>query len=141
MHCASKMRFAKIEFILTAGASGAEEAAEKIGRVRVFFEENQPVILQTGHVQLKQATKRQFAWTIRQLINWGLKLDLKQLEEACFQARVLDAQGRGQQQPGGLYSSFPRCYGAPPALFDLYHGNVQTRIPSPLKDASQGNGQ
>lgn len=45
--------------------------------------------LQTGQVLLKQPTQRQFAKTTRQLLDWGLKVDLKQLEEAYFHTRVL----------------------------------------------------
>jgi len=45
--------------------------------------------LQTGQVLLKPPTKRQFARTTRQLLEWGLKVDLKQLEEAYFHTRVL----------------------------------------------------
>jgi AraC-like DNA-binding protein/ligand-binding sensor protein len=45
--------------------------------------------LQTGQVLLKQPTKRQFARTTKQLLEWGLKVDLKQLEEAYFHTRVL----------------------------------------------------
>jgi AraC-like DNA-binding protein len=45
--------------------------------------------LQTGQVLLKQPTQRQFARTTKQLLEWGLKVDLKQLEEAYFHTRVL----------------------------------------------------
>lgn len=45
--------------------------------------------LQTGQVLLKQPTKRQFARTTKQLLEWGLTVDLKQLEEAYFHTRVL----------------------------------------------------
>ena len=45
--------------------------------------------LQTGQVLLKPPTKRQFARTTKQLLEWGLKVDLKQLEEAYFHTRVL----------------------------------------------------
>src|SRR6266567_5276369 len=45
--------------------------------------------LQTGQVLLKQPNSRQFARTARQLVDWGLKVDLHQLEEAYFQTRVL----------------------------------------------------
>jgi AraC-like DNA-binding protein/ligand-binding sensor protein len=45
--------------------------------------------LQTGQVLLKKPTHRQFARTTRQLLEWGLKVDLNQLEEAYFSTRVL----------------------------------------------------
>jgi AraC-like DNA-binding protein/ligand-binding sensor protein len=48
--------------------------------------------LQTGQVLLKQPTKRQFARTTKQLLEWGLKVDLKKLEEAYFHTRVLTPQ-------------------------------------------------
>jgi len=46
--------------------------------------------LQTGQVLLKKPTRRQFARTARQLLDWGLKVNLKELEEAYFQTRVLN---------------------------------------------------
>jgi AraC-like DNA-binding protein/ligand-binding sensor protein len=45
--------------------------------------------LQTGQVLLKKPTRRQFTRTARQLLEWGLKVDLNQLEEAYFHTRVL----------------------------------------------------
>ena len=45
--------------------------------------------LQTGQVLLKQPTRKQFARTARQLVAWGLKVDLNRLEEAYFHTRVL----------------------------------------------------
>lgn len=45
--------------------------------------------LQTGQVLLGKPTRRQFARTSRQLLEWGLKVDLNRLEEAYFQTRVL----------------------------------------------------
>jgi AraC-like DNA-binding protein len=45
--------------------------------------------LQTGQVLLKNPTHRQFTRTARQLLEWGLKIDLGQLEEAYFHTRVL----------------------------------------------------
>ncbi len=45
--------------------------------------------LQTGQVLLKKPTKRQFAKTSQQLVDWGLKVNLKQLEESYFHTRVL----------------------------------------------------
>lgn len=45
--------------------------------------------LQTGQVMLKKPTQKQFTRTAKQLLEWGLKVDLNQLEEAYFQTRVL----------------------------------------------------
>jgi AraC-like DNA-binding protein len=45
--------------------------------------------LQTGQVMLKKPTKKRFNRTASDLVNWGLKADLRKLEEAYFQTRVL----------------------------------------------------
>jgi AraC-like DNA-binding protein/ligand-binding sensor protein len=45
--------------------------------------------LQTGQVMLKKPTKSQFARTARQLLDWGLKVDLGKLEDAYFHTKVL----------------------------------------------------
>jgi len=45
--------------------------------------------LQTGQVALKQPTARQFSKIARQLVDWGVKTDLRQLEEAYFHSQVL----------------------------------------------------
>lgn len=45
--------------------------------------------LQTGQILLRKPTKRRFARTTRQLLEWGLKVNLKQLEESYFHTRVL----------------------------------------------------
>lgn len=45
--------------------------------------------LQTGQILLHQPTKREFSRTARQIIKWGTEVDLKRLEEAYFQTRVL----------------------------------------------------
>ena len=45
--------------------------------------------LQTGQVLLKKPSKDQFAKTSRRLLDWGLKVDLSQLEEAYFHTRLL----------------------------------------------------
>lgn len=45
--------------------------------------------LQTGQVMLKKPNQRQFARTARQLLDWGLKVDLGRLEEAYFHTKVL----------------------------------------------------
>jgi AraC-like DNA-binding protein/ligand-binding sensor protein len=45
--------------------------------------------LQTGQVLMRKASASDFARTSKMLIQWGLKVDLKQMEEAYFQTRVL----------------------------------------------------
>lgn len=45
--------------------------------------------LQTGQVSLRTPTKVQFQRVVRQLVEWGITVDLSQLEEAYFQSRVL----------------------------------------------------
>jgi AraC-like DNA-binding protein len=45
--------------------------------------------LQTGQILLKKPTQAQFARTTKQLVDWGLKVDMNQLEEAYFHTRVL----------------------------------------------------
>ena len=45
--------------------------------------------LQTGEVFLKKPTRTQFARTAQQLVDWGWKVDLRRLEEAYFQTRVI----------------------------------------------------
>jgi AraC-like DNA-binding protein/ligand-binding sensor protein len=45
--------------------------------------------LQTGQILLHRPTRREFSTVARQLINWGAEVDLKQVEEAYFQTRVL----------------------------------------------------
>ena len=51
--------------------------------------ENLIAFLQTGQVLLHQPTKQEFAKTTRQLLKFGTEIDLKKLEEAYFQTRVL----------------------------------------------------
>ncbi len=46
-------------------------------------------LLQTGQVFLKRPSRARFARTTRQLVNWGLDVDMKALEEAYFQTRVI----------------------------------------------------
>jgi AraC-like DNA-binding protein/ligand-binding sensor protein len=48
--------------------------------------------LQTGQVFFKQPTRAQFARTAKQLVDWGWKVDLRRLEEAYFQTRVISPQ-------------------------------------------------
>jgi AraC-like DNA-binding protein len=55
--------------------------------------------LQTGQVFTKQPTPAQFERATRQLLAWGLKVDLKKLEEAYFHTRVLTS---------GQYGAFVR---------------------------------
>lgn len=45
--------------------------------------------LQTGQVFSHTPTRNQFARTARQLVEWGLKVDLNQVEEAYFHTRVI----------------------------------------------------
>jgi len=45
--------------------------------------------LQTGQIFSHTPTRNQFARTARQLVEWGLKVDLAQAEEAYFHTRVI----------------------------------------------------
>jgi AraC-like DNA-binding protein/ligand-binding sensor protein len=45
--------------------------------------------LQTGQILLHKPSKREFSQVARQLFSWGVDTDLKQVEEAYFQTRVL----------------------------------------------------
>lgn len=45
--------------------------------------------LQTGQVLLCRPSRAQFARTTRLLLDWGVRVDLKQLEEAYFHTRVV----------------------------------------------------
>ncbi len=45
--------------------------------------------LQTGQILLHTPTKAEFAKTTRELVKWGGEVDLKRLEEAYFQTRVV----------------------------------------------------
>jgi AraC-like DNA-binding protein len=51
--------------------------------------ENLIAFLQTGQVLLHQPTKAQFAKATRELLKFGTDVDLKKLEEAFFQSRVV----------------------------------------------------
>ena len=51
--------------------------------------ENLVAFLQTGQILLHQPSKEQFDKTTRQLLKWGTEVDLKRLEEAFFQTRVV----------------------------------------------------
>jgi AraC-like DNA-binding protein len=57
--------------------------------VPVRVGENLIAFLQTGQVLLHAPTKVEFAKATRQLVQWGAEVDLKQLEEAYFQTRVV----------------------------------------------------
>jgi AraC-like DNA-binding protein/ligand-binding sensor protein len=57
--------------------------------VPVRVGENLVAFLQTGQILLHTPTKAEFAKTTRQLLRWGVETDLKRLEEAYFQTRVL----------------------------------------------------
>lgn len=57
--------------------------------VPVRVGENLIAFLQTGQVLLHQPTKAEFARTTRQLLKWGTEVDMKRLEEAYFQTRVI----------------------------------------------------
>jgi AraC-like DNA-binding protein/ligand-binding sensor protein len=45
--------------------------------------------LQTGQVHLKQPSKFRFEKAARQLVNWGVKIDLRKARDAYFHSRVL----------------------------------------------------
>lgn len=57
--------------------------------VPVRVGENLVAFLQTGQVLLHAPTKQEFAKTTRELLKWGTEVDLKRLEEAYFQSRVV----------------------------------------------------
>jgi AraC-like DNA-binding protein/ligand-binding sensor protein len=57
--------------------------------VPVRVGENLVAFLQTGQILLHQPSKTEFAKTTRQLVQWGSEVDLKRLEEAYFQTRVV----------------------------------------------------
>lgn len=58
--------------------------------VPVRVGENLVAFLQTGQVLLHRPSKTEFTKLTRQLINMGVETDLKRLEEAYYQTRVLD---------------------------------------------------
>jgi len=58
--------------------------------VPVRVGEDLVAFLQTGQILLHRPSKREFTQVTRQLINMGVETDLKRLEEAYFQTRVLD---------------------------------------------------
>jgi AraC-like DNA-binding protein/ligand-binding sensor protein len=58
--------------------------------VPVRVGENLVAFLQTGQILLHQPQQREFKKLTRELINWGVVTDVKRLEEAYFQTRVLE---------------------------------------------------
>lgn len=58
--------------------------------VPVRVGENLVAFLQTGQILLHQPRQREFKKLTRELINWGVDTDVKRLEEAYFQTRVLE---------------------------------------------------
>jgi AraC-like DNA-binding protein len=57
--------------------------------VPVRVGENLVAFLQTGQILLHQPSTNEFARTTRDLLKWGTEVDLKQLQEAYFQTRVI----------------------------------------------------
>src|SRR4051812_2415998 len=57
--------------------------------VPVRVGENLVAFLQTGQILLHQPAKAEFARATRQLLQWGGQADLKTMEEAYFQTRVV----------------------------------------------------
>lgn len=57
--------------------------------VPVRVGDNLVAFLQTGQILLHQPSKREFRKLTRELISFGVETDLKRLEEAYFQTRVL----------------------------------------------------
>ena len=58
--------------------------------VPVRVGDNLVAFLQTGQILLHQPSKREFTKLTRELLKWGVETDLKKLEEAYFQTRVLE---------------------------------------------------
>jgi AraC-like DNA-binding protein/ligand-binding sensor protein len=58
--------------------------------VPVRVGENLVAFLQTGQVLLHQPNKKEFTKLTRELLSWGVEADLKKMEEAYFQTRVLE---------------------------------------------------
>ncbi len=58
--------------------------------VPVRVGENLVAFLQTGQILLHQPRRHEFNKVARDLINWGVEADLKRLEEAYYQTRVLE---------------------------------------------------
>ncbi|MBS0664705.1 MAG: helix-turn-helix domain-containing protein [Verrucomicrobia bacterium] len=60
--------------------------------VPVRVGENLIAFLQTGQVLVNRPSRARFARATRQLVKWGAEIDLRQLEEAYFQTRVVTAR-------------------------------------------------
>ncbi len=58
--------------------------------VPVRVGENLIAFLQTGQVLLHQPSQREFKAATRELLKWGTEVDLKRMEEAYYQTRVLE---------------------------------------------------
>lgn len=58
--------------------------------VPVRVGDNLIAFLQTGQILLHKPTKREFSKHALELLKWGAAVDLKKLEEAWFQTRVLE---------------------------------------------------
>jgi AraC-like DNA-binding protein/ligand-binding sensor protein len=58
--------------------------------VPVRVGENLVAFLQTGQVFIAKPSSKDFNRLAKELINWGVQADLKKMEEAYFQTRVLD---------------------------------------------------
>lgn len=58
--------------------------------VPVRVGENLVAFLQTGQIMLHQPKKTEFTKATRSLLNWGTEVDMKRLEEAYFQTRVVN---------------------------------------------------
>jgi AraC-like DNA-binding protein len=58
--------------------------------VPVRVGENLIAFLQTGQILLHQPTKKEFTQRTREILKWDADVDLKKMEEAWFQTRVLD---------------------------------------------------
>jgi AraC-like DNA-binding protein len=57
--------------------------------VPVRVGDNLIAFLQTGQILMNAPRKNEFARAARQLVQWGAEVDVKQLEEAYFQTRVV----------------------------------------------------
>jgi AraC-like DNA-binding protein/ligand-binding sensor protein len=57
--------------------------------VPVRVGENLVAFLQTGQILLHQPNRREFSKVARTLLKWGAEVDMKRLEEAYFQTRVI----------------------------------------------------
>src|ERR1017187_2686376 len=57
--------------------------------VPVRVGENLIAFLSTGQILLHKPSRKQFAKTTRTMLKWGTEVDLKSLEEAYFQSRVV----------------------------------------------------